>query len=337
MVDGEFVPNVANGSGRRSWDRSQPCVGGLAVLALHELAPDRAFLEKVWPALLAWNRWWHRRRRNAAGLLSWGSEPFAPRIGDRAEQLQPATARGAALESGLDNTPMYDGVPFDPATHLMALSDVGLASLYIVDCEALATLAREHGRAGEAAELAARAEQYRRGLASLWNPDTGIFQNRRTDTGGFNPRLAPTCFYPLLAGATTPAQADAMIARHLLNPDEFWGEWVLPSVPRTDPAFPEQHYLRGRIWAPLNFLVYLGLRRAGRTAPAAELARRSLALFAGNWRERQGVFENYSALTGRGADEAFCDPLYAWSGLLALMAALQRGDVPLPSILRARQ
>ena len=37
MVDGAFVPNVANGSGRRSGDRSQPCVGGLTVLALHEL------------------------------------------------------------------------------------------------------------------------------------------------------------------------------------------------------------------------------------------------------------------------------------------------------------
>lgn len=334
-VDGEFVPNVANGSGRRSRDRSQPCVGGLAVLALHELAPDREFLEQAWPALLAWNRWWHRARRNGAGLLSWGSRPVAPEIGDRAEFLQPNTARGAALESGMDNTPMFDGIPFDPETHLLAASDVGLVSLYVTDCEALASLARVLGRADEVAELEARRAHYAAGLATLWNQEDGIFDNRRTDTGEFCRRRSPTCFYPLLAGVATEAQVSVMLERHLLHEDEFWGEWVLPAVPRSDPSFTDQHYWRGRIWAPLNFLVYLGLRRAGRTDVAQELADRSLRLLARNWRERHGLFENFSALTGWGGDVAFCDPLYPWTGLLVFMSLLEQGRVPVPSILRA--
>lgn len=334
FVDGEFVPNVVNGSGRCSRDRSQPCVGALAVLALHELAPESDFLAEVWPALLAWNRWWHRQRRNNMGLLSWGSHPFTPQIGDAAEFLQPNTARGAALESGLDNSPMYDEVPFDSTTHLMSLSDVGLASLYIVDCEALAALARELDRTAEAEELEDRARTYRERLGLLWNEATGIFQNRRTDTGEFHPGISPTSFYPMLAGATTAPQVEVMLQRHLLHPEVFWGEWVLPSAPRTDPAFKEQHYLRGRIWAPLNFLVYLGLRRCGRTEPATELARRSLALFKRNWSEAGGAFENYSAITGRGDSEGFCDPLYTWSGLLVLMALMDAQLIPIPSILR---
>jgi glycogen debranching enzyme len=44
-----------------------------------------------------------------------------------------------------------------------------------------------------------------------------------------------------------------MITEHLRNPDEFWGEWVLPSIARNDPAYPDQTYWRGRIWAPMNF------------------------------------------------------------------------------------
>ena len=51
-----------------------------------------------------------------------------------------------------------------------------------------------------------------------------------------------------------------MIEKHLMNPQEFWGEWVIPSIARDDPAFKDQNYWRGRIWGPMNYLVYLGLQ-----------------------------------------------------------------------------
>lgn len=333
-IDDEFVPNVVNGSGRRSGDRSQPCIGGISVLAMHEIAPDREFLREVWEPLLKWNRWWDRRRRNALGLISPGSDPYEPKIGDLAERLQPNTLRGAKLEAGPDNTPMYDDAPFDPVTHLMGLADVGLSSLYVLDCQALARIARELSLNAEAAELEQRAAAYADRLATLWNEAAGLFQNRRTDTGEFSPRLSPTCFYPLLTGIVTPAQASQMLDEHLLNEAEFWGEWVLPSVPRSDPAYPEQHYWRGRIWAPMNFLVYLGLKRAGCDAVASELARRSTRLFEKNWQERHGLFENYSAVSGVGGDVLLCDPMCAWTGLLVLMELMEAGTVPLPSLLR---
>ncbi|OAM87773.1 trehalase family glycosidase [Termitidicoccus mucosus] len=335
MVDGEFIPNVANGSGRRSWDRSQPPLAGLTMLAIHEMAPDRGFLAAIFPALLAWNRWWDRARRNPRGLLSWGSHPFPPRIGDLAERLQPNTGRGAALESGMDNSPMYDDAPFDTRTHLMALSDVGLASLYITDCQALALLASELGLAAEASETTERAAFYTKNIAALWNPDAGVYQNRRTDTGEFSPRLSPTVFYPMLAGVATGEQSRSMVDNFLLHPEKFWGDWVLPSVPRDDPAFPEQLYWRGRVWPVLNFLVYLGLKRAGHNAAAAMLAERSRILFEQNWREHSGAFENYSAITGRATEEKFCDPMYAWSGLLVFMQLMEQKKVPIPSLLVA--
>ena len=50
-----------------------------------------------------------------------------------------------------------------------------------------------------------------------------------------------------------------MVKEHLLNTNEFWGKYVIPSVPKNDPAFKDNEYWRGRIWAPLNFLVYMGL------------------------------------------------------------------------------
>jgi glycogen debranching enzyme len=234
----------------------------------------------------------------------------------------------------MDNSPIFDGVPFDAETHLLAASDVGLVSLYVTDCAALACLARLLGRESEAAELETRRAGYADRLQELWHAADGIFANRRTDTGEFCPRRSPMCFYPMLAGVATEAQTGEMIERHLCNEREFWGEWVLPASPRSDPAFGDQHYWRGRVWAPLNFLVYLGLRRAGRREVARELAVRSLRLFERNWREGHGLFENFSALTGRGGEVALCDPMYPWTGLLVFMNLIEGGQVPLPSLLR---
>jgi len=125
-----------------------------------------------------------------------------------------------------------------------------------------------------------------------------------------------------------------MVKDHLLNDQEFWGDWILPSISRNDPAFADQKYWRGRIWAPLNFFVYLGLKRAGHEQPAKELALRSRRMFELNWRERAGVFENYSALTGEGGEAPLCDPMYPWTGLFVFIDLMEQGVVPLPSLLR---
>jgi len=50
-----------------------------------------------------------------------------------------------------------------------------------------------------------------------------------------------------------------MVEEHLLNPAEFWGQWAIPAIERDDPAFKDQNYWHGRIWGPMNYLVYLGL------------------------------------------------------------------------------
>ena len=51
-----------------------------------------------------------------------------------------------------------------------------------------------------------------------------------------------------------------MVDEFFYNPRKFWGDWIMPSISRDDPAYADQMYWRGRIWAPMNFLVYLGLR-----------------------------------------------------------------------------
>ena len=115
-----------------------------------------------------------------------------------------------------------------------------------------------------------------------------------------------------------------MIDEHFFNPEEFWGDWILPSIARNDPAYPEQNYWCGRIWAPMNFLVYLGLCNYDLGKARAALVEKSTALLLKEWRERGHVHENYCADTGEGCGKTNSDSFYHWGGLLGLIAILDK-------------
>lgn len=319
-----FIPNFGTVGNLKSRDRSQPPVGSIVIREIYRRYQERWLLEEVFDDLLAWNRWWIAHRQ-AGDLLCWGSDPFEPLADAYWEVTAVHDRLGAALESGLDNSPMYDDQPFDRDTNLMQLADVGLNGMYVLDCEALADIAAVLGRTAEAGELQARAAAFRAALGQLWDEERGIYLNRLTESGVFSPRISPTNFYPLMGRAATQAQAKRMIDAHFYNPEEFWGEWIMPSIARNDPAYPEQMYWRGRIWAPMNLLVYLGLLRYDLAQARADLVEKSLALLLKEWRERGHVHENYNADTGEGCDVKSSDRFYHWGGLLGLIAFIEAG------------
>jgi len=157
----------------------------------------------------------------------------------------------------------------------------------------------------------------------MWDEKTGMFLNLDLHTHHFSSRLSPTNFYPLLAGAATAQQARTMIAKHLRNPVEFWGEWVIPSIARNDSAYADQNYWRGRIWGPMNYLVYLGLRNYDKAA-ARDVAAKSYELFLKEWAANRHVHENYNANTGSGDDVTSSDRFYHWGALLGYVEYLER-------------
>jgi len=105
-----------------------------------------------------------------------------------------------------------------------------------MDCAALAGLADLIGRAPAAAELRRRAASISpRMLRALWNESAAFFGNVRSADGGMLERMAPTAFYPLLAGTPTAHQVAATVTRHLTNPQRFA---VWPSG-REPPGTPD--------------------------------------------------------------------------------------------------
>ncbi len=320
-----FVPNYARPDGWKSFDRSEPPVGAITVLGLYHKYRDRWFLEDTFEPMLKWNRWWGQHR-DIQGYLTWGSD-WDNKPGNL-DDSSPGTWQGAIFESGLDNSPMYDGTTYNRETHLVEYADVGLMSLYVADCNALAEIADVLGKTDEARELRDRGARYAAKLKTMWNEQAGMFLNIDLHTGKVSRRLSPTNFYPMMARVATPEQAKVMVEKHLVNPNEFWGQWVIPSIERDDPAFKDQNYWRGRIWGPMNYLVYLGLANYDDVSVKREFARKSYDLFLKEWKEKGHVHENYNAITGEGDDVQSSDRFYHWGALLAYIEYLEFSERP---------
>ena len=326
-----FVPNWAGSYSQGSYDRSQPPVGCLVFKELYRKYKEKWLLQLVFDDLLQWNRWWPQHR-DYKGMLCWGSNKILPPLkGDEASNEW----QGAAYESGLDNSPMYDSVPFNKEKNILALADAGLMGMYVMDCDALAQIATVLNKTTEANELTVRANQYRSKLKELWNEPAGIFLNKRTDTDVFSDKMSPSNFYPLLGNAASQAQAERMMQEHLLNPEEFNGQWMLPSISMKDAAFKDQKYWRGRIWGPMNFLVYLGLKNYHLPQATKLLAEKSNQLFIQNVNLNGYVFENYNSITGNITNPAEGrregDNYYHWGALLGFIALMENGLVADPS------
>jgi hypothetical protein len=314
-----FIPNAASAYGIRTDDRSQPPVGSLIAMEIYKRYPERWFLAEIYDELLRWNRWWPTARDHA-GLLSWGSDDVPQLVDGTVHNFQ-----AALFESGLDNSPMYDGVPFNPKTNLLEISDVGLNGLYVADCRALEEMARILGHEDDKRELHTRGDKYAAALATLWDEKSGMYLNRRTDTGEFSSRLSPTNFYPLIAKVPSQEQARRMIQEHYFNPQEFHGEWVIPAIARNVPGYADQEYWRGRIWGPMNFLVYLGMRNYDLKDAREDLAQRSARLLMKSWQSDRAIYENYNANTGAGNDVKSSDGYYHWGALLGVIELLEQG------------
>jgi putative isomerase len=308
-------------TGRDAWiDRSQPPIGSFVCWVLAKRLASRELLQEAWPALRANHDWWWANRDgNGDGLVEYGTSPLG-------SGLYRGTKLAAKDESSMDNSPTHDEARLDTGSWTLDCADVGLNSLLALDGEVLAMIAGELGERDDAARLAEQTAALKSRIADrLWDPERQVFANRLW-SGAFVRSLAPTSFYPLLCGAAGPEQARAMAAL-LADPTKFGGTWLLPSVTRDDPAFPDNVYWRGRIWPPLNFLVYHGLKRCGFAAEATRLAENGYRLFRGEWEKFRHCPENYGAESGQALDQPDTDSFYGWGALMPAIAVAETIDV----------
>jgi glycogen debranching enzyme len=296
---------------------TQPPVLATAVRALHEAAPDAAFLEEVVPALERWHLWLHRERGDSRiGLVvilhPWESADDAPRFDGALARVEPAefersdTRHLDAAERPTDDqyrryAAIVDGLrrfgyrPSSVADAPFAYVDVCFNAVLAVAEDDLALLWRELGADGSRA--ASDARRLRETLAARWTGDG--------DTVGD--------LLPLYAGVLDERQARLLHSTVLWSPDRFGpsasAPWAVTTVSKSSPDFDARRYWRGPVWINMNWFLVRGLERNGLAAEADELRRLTLDLV-----ERSGFAEYYHPATGEPLGSAG----FSWSAALTL-------------------
>jgi putative isomerase len=315
------IPNWRAGLGGTT-DRSQPPVGSYVVLKLFEKLGNQELLRTAYPVLKKWHGFWKakqpggrvRRDGNGDGLLEWGSDKDL--LGDKvpAWEENASGAQRAKWESGQDDLPNWDNVPFDEETGTLTMNCLDLNCLYALDSWCLAQMANILNLRPDHESYLAEYEKMKSLINhTLWNEREHFYFDRYWD-GRFSTHKAASNFYPLLARIPDDKRALQML-RHLLNPKEFWGDYVLPSISRDDPAYKDQQYWRGTIWPPTNYLVYQGLKAYGFDTVASEFARKSASLFLRSWQNFQLCPENFDSRTGEAGGQRY----QSWGPLFALI------------------
>lgn len=193
----------------------------------------------------------------------------------------------AMRESGFDTSFRFG--PFSGSTHHFAGVDLNsLLYKYELDMTQMAVLL---GKPSEAAQWKREAAARRSAMNRyLWNAKRGLYMDYDFVTHRPSPYVYATTFYPLWAGAASPAQAKAVEA-HLkllehsgglaMSTDNTGMQWDLPFG-----------------WAPVTWLTIDGLHKAGDDADAMRLAREFSRTIEANYARDGTIVEKYNVVTG---------------------------------------
>jgi putative isomerase len=77
----------------------------------------------------------------------------------------------------------------------------------------------------------------------------------------------------------------------------------------------------------MNFLVYCGMRNYNLPDARKDLVEKSRKLILKSWNGEHHVYENYTSVTGAGADVKESDKFYHWGALLGFIALIEEGYV----------
>ena len=301
-------------------DEMQPPLLAEAVQAVAERGRGAEFINEVLPSVRRFYEWLHNVRN-----------PFGDGL---IRVVQPD-------ETGLDHSPKWDELmniqdeehdswdrgwhsicdPYDKfnrdpkkmiALNHFVVADVMVNVIYIENLKVLAELCLQVKDEAGAAIYIARAAKARDSLEELcWDETDGLYYDVN---GKENKKLRVNTFtslMPLLLADLAPKKVEALMA-HLLNPDEYWAEFPIPSTAMNHPTYrPEtvggNLVWRGPTWINSNWYLARGLMRHGRVDLARVIANQSILAM-----RKSGVREYYNPqnASGRGA------PDFSWSTIL---------------------
>lgn len=320
-----FVPNI---SVRIALNRSQIPVAAVLFDDLHRLAPDRAWLERIYAAITREYAFWQTRRQAPNGLTANNTdadpvtiEGFYEVIKHRLRDIpDEPVARLAYLRHKMAECEVWDFNPrFDQRCADFNPIDTN-SVLFQVETIA-AGWADELGRPMEAATWRARATE-RRSLIDrhLWDESHGFYFDYDWANQRRGPVVSAAPYFALWAGACSEKQAAALV-RNLPLVERAHG--LITCAEKSNTSANTYQWDAPNAWPPLQAAAILGLRRHGYHAEARRLAEKYVLTCSRNLASSGQLWEKYNALTGGidVADEYKMPPMMGWTAGVFLLAA----------------
>lgn len=264
---------------------TKPPVLAWAAIKLHATDPDITFLEDIYIPLVRWNAWWFSMNDDDVDGLAQYNHPYS---------------------SGLDDNPLWDyGMPVESPE---------LNTYLCIQMDSLSKIAEIIGLQAEADMWQRRANAivYRM-IQDFWDEETGIFyatvKNEPINV------ITPFNLYPLWTNRL-PKSIENRLLEHLTDPEQFWGDFVLPTVAYNDPHYDPEKMWRGPAWANINYFFIEALFNLDRPELAKELRTKTLKMIM----ENSGMYEFYNSETGKPSQKAA--EVFGWTAAVFIDLAI---------------
>ena len=267
--------------------------------ALYEITGDREFLREMYSSGKAFYQYLMRNRdSDGDGLYEWGGRGVLESVRD-------------ALVAVWRNV-----------GHPQHFEAVGLNTMMVMESDALAGMARNLGRNGEAEKWEEHSSALRNRInANLWDEETGFYYHvdKRDNDFTFTrkndlKRQEIVGLLPLWAGIPSAEQADRLV-KILTDSSKFWRRYGIPSLAADDPFYNPQGYWNGPVWVEWNYLIMRGLQKYGYRKEARELTRRVAANMVDRLKKDHTLWEFYSPDESWGGHHH----TYIWAGMINSM------------------
>ena len=297
-----------------------------AVYQVYSRSEDASFLEDMVPRLDRYYRWLAAHRDPDGDSLISVISPY-----ETGMDHKPAFDEALGLKRANRITLELKNCVLD-LSHLTLGRNYSLASIFdrdsfscedvMVNCvyaqalSVMGKLHREMGTEDKAEAYSSMAQRVEEAvLEKCYDASAGAYFDLYSRQERKLRVLTVTALFPLILETISPVRVKELVDRHLLNEDEFWLEYPVPSVSKSEEAFhPGWNYTlwRGPTWLNANWFLAGGLRKHGYDEIAERIVEKSVELVT-----REGFREFYNPFTGEGLGARG----FGWSTLVVDMVS----------------
>ena len=189
------------------------------------------------------------------------------------------------------------------------VKDVPFNSIMVANLKLLSRLAEKLGNEEDSVYFTKEAENICAAMRKFMLED-GIFYSTYGEDYKKIKIKTWAAFAPLFAQILKEDEAEKLVNNHLLNKQEFWADFPVPTTSMDEASFDPKGFWRGPTWIGTNWFIYKGLLNYGFTEIAEQIKKSSQSLIA-----KSGFREYFNPLTGEGSG----GKNFTWGGLVVDM------------------